>query len=62
LPGQPAAQHREIEIAGVGPAHAGRVVEQAGDVADVGPHGVRGAAELGGQVLLEPGQQGPACG
>ena len=64
--GQPAAQRPQVELADVGDAQPAGVVEQTGDVTEVGAHGVRRQVPLGDQVPLVVGQQprhrlGQAC-
>ena len=44
--GEPAAQHRDVQIGGSSTAGRRRMVEQRDDIPDIGPHGVRGAAAV----------------
>ena len=56
LLGQPAAQGAEVEVGDVGVAEPGSVLEQPGDVAEVGPDRVRRQVTLGDQVALVVGE------
>ena len=54
---EPAPQHLDVKVGGLGAAVLGGVPEQPADVAQVGPDGVRRQPALGGQVPLERGQR-----
>ena len=51
--GQPAAEHGEVELRGLGHPEPGGVLEQARDVSGVGADGVRRPGELQREVALE---------
>jgi hypothetical protein len=57
-PRQPAAEYADVEASEVVHAKPDRVVQESGDVAGVGPHGVHGQASLGAQVSRELVDQG----
>ena len=61
LLGQPAAQRAEVEVGHVGEPEPAGVVEQAGHVAEVGPHRVRGEVSLGDQVALVDAEHAREC-
>ena len=56
LVGQPAAQGAQVELGQVGLAEPVGVLEEAGDVGEVGPHRVGGQVALGDQVALVVGE------
>ena len=54
--GQPAAEGAEVEVGHLPAAHPIGVLEETGDVGEVGADGVRGEVALGDQVTLVRGE------